>query len=195
METKKNFYRVVLFLTIFSALLFMPDGQRAAEARNSRAWRERLSARTGTLWIEGQSLGDGIVLNARGELNVTWLERGLGRALETDKNVAEWVVSGLGYYHSSRRETRDKLRGRDVLVLNYRAVKNWSFDPAELTVDGYTITPDDILTRKEYWERELAPGRSGTVAVAAPSLKPGQTVELRYENSVIQLEVPHSRAR
>ena len=195
MKTRKFFYRVVSFLTLLSALCFVPDGRSPAEAFNSKAWGERLIARTTTLWIEGQLLGDGIVLNARGELNVTWLERRLSGILNDDRDVDEWVVNGLGYYFSSRKETRAIMKGRDVFVLNYRAIKNWNFDPTKLTINGYAITPDDVLTRRVYWESDLASGGVGTVEVAAPSLKPGQKVELRYEDAEAEFEVPRDHYR
>ncbi|MDR2137468.1 MAG: hypothetical protein LBO68_04185 [Synergistaceae bacterium] len=162
----------------------------SVEARSSAAWRERLEARTATLWIDGQAL-EGIVLNARGELNVTWVGRDLIRPLDQDRDVEEWLVSALGYYFSNRKDTRAKVKGRDVFVLNYRAVKYWNFDATRLVVDGYAITPDDILTKKEYWQDgELPPGYMGTVAVAAPSPKPGRKIELRFEDAQAILEVP-----
>jgi len=87
------------------------------------------------------------------------------------------------------------LKGRDVFVLNYKAIKNWSFDPRKLTVNGHEITPENVLTRKEYWESELAPGSVGTIAVTAQSLKPGQTVEFRYDDSDTQFKVPRTSAK
>ena len=194
MGTRKNFYRAILFLTFLSAFFFVWN-VRVVHAYNSKDWRERLTARTATLWIEGQPLGDGLVINARAELNVTWLERGLSQILSADNDVDEWVVSGLSYYFSNRKETRDKLKGRDVLVLNYKAIKNWSFDPFKLMVNGQRITPDDVLTRAGYWESELAMGSVGMVTVAAPSLKPGQTVEFRYDTADARLKVPRTRAK
>gem|GEM_PF-3072245 len=194
MEARKKLYREVLLLMLSIAFFFAPY-ERAVHAHNSKEWKERLSARTATLWIEGEHLGDGIVLNSRGELNVTWLERGLSRILSSDNDVDEWVVNGLNYYFSNRKEIRAQLKGRDVFVLNYRASKNWSFDPCKLTFNGYAITPDDILTRKEYWESELPTGSSGTIEVTAASIKPGQTVELRYEDAETHFEVPSNRIR
>jgi hypothetical protein len=161
-----------------------------AEAHSSKAWEKRLNERTATLWVDAQTLGDDIVLNARGKLDVTRVERGLGRYLDTDRDVEEWLVNGLNYYSSNRKDTRAKVKGRDVFVLNYRAVKFWNFDPAKLVIGEYMVTPEDILTKKEYWERELSPGDTGTVAVAAPPLEPGQKVELRYEDARAPLEVP-----
>ena len=161
----------------------------AAEAHNSKAWRERLAARTVKLWVEGQAL-DNIVLNSRGELNVTWAERGLYRYLEQDRDVDEWLVNSLHYYFSNSREVRDKMKGRDVFVLNCRAVKNWHFSPTNFVVGDYQITSDDILTRKEFWNGTMSPGDENTVAVAAPSLKPGQKIEFRYGDASAAFEAP-----
>ena len=194
MSMRKNFCRAVSLLTLFSAFFFVWD-VRSAHARNSKAWRERLAARTVTLWIEGQPLGDGLVLNARAELNVTWLERGLSQILDSDNDVDEWVVNGLNYYFSNRKEMRDKLKKGDVFVLGYKAIKNWNFNPLKLTVNGHGIKQDDILTRKGYWESELIPGDIGMIVVTAPSLKPGQTVEFRYEDAEARFEVPRTRAK
>jgi hypothetical protein len=174
-----------------------------AEARSSAAWKERLDARTTTLWIKGQALGDSIVLNARGELEITWVGRDLIRHLERDRDVEEWLTSALGYYFSSRKDRRTTIKGRDVFVLNYRAVKYWDFDPTRLVVGGYVLTSDDILMKKEYWQiGELSPGYVGTLAVVAPSLnsgksalKPGQKIELRYEDTQAVFEAPREAPR
>jgi hypothetical protein len=148
-----------------------------------------LGARTATLWVDAQTLGD-LILNARGELNVTRVERSLLQALNQDRDVEEWLVSGLNYYSSNREDTKAKVRRRDVFVLNYRASKYWNFDPTKLVIDGYSIASKDILTKKEYWESELSPGDTGIVAVAGPPLKPGQKIELRYEDARATFEVP-----
>jgi hypothetical protein len=178
----------LLFL-IFSIAVSMVTSCADAEAHSSKAWQKRLNERTVTLWVDAQMLGD-IVLNARGELNVTRVERGLTSHLNTDRDVEEWLINGLNYYSSNREDTRAKVKGRDVFVLNYRAVKFWNFDPAKLVIGEYSVSHGDVLTKKEYWESELSPGDTGIVAVSAPSLKPGQKIELRYEDAHATLDVP-----
>jgi hypothetical protein len=164
--------------------------QGAAAAHSSKEWQKRLDARTATLWIEGLDVG-GVILNARAELNVTWAERGLLRYLENDRDVDEWLMEGLNYYFSNRKDTRAKLKKRDAFVLRYRAVKYWDFDPTRLVINGRAVTKDDILTRNEYWESgELPPGVTGALTVCAPSLKPGQTIELSYEDARATLTLP-----
>ena len=173
-----------------TAILLLAALSACAWAHASKAWQARLDARTAKLWFEGQDL-DGIILNARGELNVTWLERRLVDFLDRDRDVHEWVVSNLGYYSSNRKENRDKLKGRDLYVLNYRAVKNWNFDPTLLRIGDYAVTADDILTKWDYQEvGELPPGLTGILAIAGPSLKRGQKIEIRYADAAASLEVP-----
>ncbi|MDR1874411.1 MAG: hypothetical protein LBQ90_05270 [Synergistaceae bacterium] len=173
-------------LVIVLSLLFCAF---TAEANSSQAWQARLLARTVTLWIDGERLGEDLILNARGELNVTWLERALAR--EQDRHVEEWVIMNLSYYFSQRKDTRAKLKGRDILVLNYRAAKYWDFDPTKLVVDGYAIVRDDILTKSEYWhDGTLAPGARGNLAVCVPALKPGRSVKIRYEDAEATFEAP-----
>ena len=177
--------RCVIFLCLLLSIL-----PCAAAAHSSKEWRERLGARTATLWIEGQDIG-GIILNARAELNVTWIERGLLRYLENDRDVDEWLTEGLNCYFSNRKDTQTKLKKRDAFALRYRAIKYWDFDPTKLVINGYAVTKDDILTRKEYWESgELSPGVTGALTVCAPSLKPGQTIELRYGDTRALLAAP-----
>lgn len=176
--------------TTAAALFFLFVICSGAAAHSSRAWQERLDARTATLWVEGQDLG-GVILNARAELNVTRLEESLKDYLEKDRDVDEWVVLNLNYYSSNRKDKRTKMKGRDVFVVNYRAIKYWNFDPTKLQINGRAITSEDILTRSEYWDSgELAPGTVGTLAVSAPSAKPKEKVELVYEDARAILEVP-----
>ena len=62
-----------------------------AWGRASGEWKKTLEARTVQLWIDAQLLDD-IVLNARAELNVTWLPRPLRKRLEWGRDVHDWVV-------------------------------------------------------------------------------------------------------
>jgi hypothetical protein len=174
-----------LFVSLFVFLRVSPCG-----AQNSEAWQERLKARTAVLWIDGQDLGD-LVLNARAELDVTWLERALVHPLQGDRSADEWLASSLAYYFSSRKETREIMKGHDILVLNYKALKNWNFDPSKLVVNGRPLETTDILTRKDYRQTgELPPGTEGTLTVRVPSVKPGERLELRYEDAGATIETP-----
>ncbi|MDR2528473.1 MAG: hypothetical protein LBD04_05595 [Synergistaceae bacterium] len=178
------------WLVFLAALVFALARTGLAAARGSKEWEERLNARTATLWVEGQKLGEELVLNSRGLLQVTWLERGLTRRLDEDRDVEEWLLRNLSYYSSNRKDTQAKLKGRDVFLLRYKASKRWNFDPCQVTIGGYRVTSGDVLTKKEYWKSELVPGKQSAVAVVAPSLQPGQKVEIRYGDDLTEFEAP-----
>ena len=161
-----------------------------AWAHTSKAWQKTLDARTVRVWIDAQFLDD-IVLNARAELNVTWLPQALQRRLDKDRDVPEWVIQGLGFYFSSDKETRQRMKGRDVLALNYRAVKNWDFDPTQLSVGGYRAASEDLLGHRDLRViGELPPGTEGTLFLSVPALKPGSSVEIVMGLERAELQVP-----
>lgn len=183
-RSSKNIKRIAV-LSLLCLLLCAP-----AWGYGSREWKKALEARTVRLWIDAQFLDD-IVLNARAELAVTWLPQSLQRRLNKDRDVPEWVITGLGFYSSSNKETRQRMKGRDILALNYRAVKNWDFDPTQLIVGGYRVLPEDLLGHRDLRVTgELPPGTTGTLFLSIPALKPKSKVEIVMGPDRITLEVP-----
>ena len=180
MNRLKETVEEIAILSLACLLLCAPAWGHA-----SGEWKKTLEARTARLWIDAQLLDD-IVLNARAELNVTWLPRTLRRRLERDRDVHEWVVTGLSCYYPADREAERRMKGRDVLALNYRAVKNWDFDPTQLTVGGYRVTPEDLLRVTG----ELPPGTEGTLFLCVPAIKPGSRVEIAMGPDRAVLEAP-----
>lgn len=177
--------RRIAALSLLCLLLCAP-----AWAYTSKEWQKTLDARTVRIWIDAQLLDD-IVLNARAELNVTWLPRSLQKRLEKDRDIPEWVVKGLGFYHSTNEETRQRMKGRDILALNYRAVKNWDFDPTQMAVGNRRVAPEDLLGHKDLRVTgELLPGTEGTLFLSVPALKPGSRVEIVLGADKAALEAP-----
>lgn len=182
--------RLKFTLILFLVSLFVSAASSVTYAHNSKAWQERLGRHTAKLWIEGQDIG-GIILNARAELNITWLPRSTGRYLDKDRDVDEWVIQSLSYYSSRRPVVQSQLKKRDILVLNYRAIKNWTIDPTQFSINGRFVSPDEILTPKTEWEgTSLEPGSTGRIVLAVPPLKAGQKIEFRYGETTAQFEVP-----
>lgn len=180
----KNIKRIAalsLLCLLFSA---------SAWGHASKEWAKILEARTARMWVDAQLLGE-IVLNARAELNVTWLPRALRKRLEKDRDVHEWVVAGLNFYYSTSEGTKRRMEGRDVLALNYRAVKNWDFDPTRLTVGGYRVVPEDLLGHKDLRVTgELPSGTEGILYLCVPAIKPGSRVEVAMGPDKAVLEAP-----
>lgn len=162
----------------------------AAEARQSGEWRKVLAARTAPLWVDAQFL-DELVLNARARIDVTWLPRSLQRRLDKDREVDEWVVRGLSFYYSSDREAAVRMKGRDVIALNYRAQKSWTFDPTMLVIGGYAVVSEDLLGHPDLRViGELPSGTSGTLFICVPALKPGRRIHISLGPDSADLEAP-----
>lgn len=156
----------------------------------SAEWRKVLDERTGLMWVDAQILGK-MVLNARARLTVTWLPRSLLKRLDKDRQVDEWVTDGLSYYNSALEDTRQKMKGRDIVALNYRTEKSWNFDPTEFAFGDYHVKKEDILGHKDFIAiGELPSGVDGTLYLCVPSLKPGQQLSVALGPDAIEMALP-----
>lgn len=175
-------------LAALLALALCPMAAWSASA--SKGWREALDARTARIWVDAQVL-DGLVLNARARVDVTWLPRSLLKRLEKDQRTDAWALDGLHLYYSKDKETAAKMKGRDVVVVNYRTEKSWTFDPTELAFGGRSIGSEDILGSPASWPvGELPSGATGTLFLAVPSPEPGVTVRVTLGPDSADIALP-----
>lgn len=163
----------------------------AARAAQSQGWRTELEARTAVMWVDAQIFED-LVIGARARLAITWLPRSLQKRLERDLQVDEWVINGINYYYGNTDDVREKIKGRDVLALNYLSKKNWTFNPTDLVVGGYRVTADDILGHPDLRGAtgDLPPGVEGTLFLCVPALKPGRAVTVTLGPDSVELPLP-----
>lgn len=192
----KKYFAFVILL----ALALMP---LSAEAKTSNEWIKLLEPRTCTVVVEGADLG-GIIVGGRGKVSFTWLDRGLRDRLRRDSIADEWISTGLGYYNSSNSDVVKKVKKRDVFYLAYNAMKPWDFKIEEITIGGYTLTKDDILTPE--YVRHLGLLASDKTRdrmadededlgyfelhVVVPSIKKGQTIKISYAGDSVEWTAP-----
>ncbi|MBQ3626569.1 MAG: hypothetical protein II948_07500 [Synergistaceae bacterium] len=175
------------FLLSFILVLFAVN---FAFADGINDWKKIIKDRTCVLWADAQLLDD-IVLNARGNASITWLPRALLRTFEKNKEADEWVVRGLNFYYSN--SNKKKLNGRDVVAINYKAVKTWNFNINNFKFENYNISSDDILSNKnEYITGELNSGFQAVVYLAVPSkiFKPGKDVKIYLGDDSVIMHLP-----
>lgn len=175
-------------------LIFLLNICIAAHAAPSpaRVWQKIINERTAAIWADAQFL-DTIVLNARGNASVTWLPRSLIKILDKNKDAEEWVVTGLSFYYSRSADTQKKLKGRDVVAVNYKAVKTWSFNPTDFIFENYAVTSGDILSNSyDYVTGELNSGTQDIVFLSVPSkiMKPGKDVKISLGEDSAVLHLP-----
>nr|MBQ6739886.1 hypothetical protein [Synergistaceae bacterium] len=176
------------FLLSFILVLFAVSFAFAADDLSS--WKKIIKDRTCVLWADAQLLDD-IVLNARGNASITWLPRALLRTFEKNKEADEWVVRGLNFYYSN--SNKKKLNGRDVVAINYKAVKTWNFNINNFKFGDYSVSSEDILSNKnEYIEGELNSGFQAVVYLAVPSkiFKPGKDVKIYLGDDSVIMHLP-----
>ena len=157
----------------------------------SADWSKAIDARTTLIWVDAQILGK-MVLNARAKLFITWLPKSLLSMLRKDHDADEWITNGLGFYSSINEDTAAKVKGRDIIALNYATLKSWHFNPSDLVIGDYHVTDDDILGH-EYFRGQtgdLPSGIEGLLFICVPSLKPGRSVTITLENDSAVLELP-----
>ena len=175
------------FLLSFILVLFAVN---FAFADGINDWKKIIKERTCVLWADAQLLDD-IVLNARGNASITWLPRALLRTFEKNKEADDWVVRGLNFYYSGNN--KKKLNGRDVVAINYKAVKTWNFNINNFKFENYNISSDDILSNKnEYITGELNSGFQAVVYLAVPSkiFKPGKDVKIYLGDDSVIMHLP-----
>ncbi|GHS85960.1 hypothetical protein AGMMS49957_03160 [Synergistales bacterium] len=165
---------VFAFFVIFCALAV------PCHAHSSAEWEKRLADSTATIWVEGQDLG-GIILNARAEINVTRLDRKMADFLNQDRDVDEWVVEGLNYYYSNRKDVKARVKNNEVFVVRCRANKFFEFAPEKLVINGRALRKEDVLTNAIYWESEMNAGDEFIITVLAPATPRGQKTEASYD--------------
>ncbi|MBR1672176.1 MAG: hypothetical protein IJ702_04555 [Fretibacterium sp.] len=186
--------KLTAVLCLLLVALCMAEAALAAGAEcgpgTSEAWRKALDARTASMWVDAQFLGR-MVLNARARLIVTWLPRSLLKRLKGDQRVDEWVSDGLSYYYSTIEETQQRVKGRDILCLRYRAEKSWTFDPTELTFGDYRVRAEDLLGHKDFRViGDLPPGAEGVLYVCVPSPEPGRSLNVSLGPDEAVMDLP-----
>ena len=200
MKSKNNFSVVLLILM---SAFFTTFAETANAVGNSNNWDRLLEKRSSSIFTESIDLG-GLRVGGRGQITFTWLDRGLQKALDMDKDTYEAIISGLAYYHIKKPEVVKLLKNRDVFLLSYQAVKRWDFKIEEIVINGYRLTTDDILTPT--YDRvlgEIPPRRTleklieedgdlddYRLHVAVPSMPRSGFVILSYGDDTVEWEIP-----
>ncbi len=192
--TKKN---LCIVLTLAMALFAPLAAFAAPRGEEAQKFFERRLIR---VWFEGMALDD-LVLGARGKLTFLYVDARMGSAIqrlgtssgnEMPPETAKHLLSYTGNY--GRR------KGHTLFAVSVEAFKHWSFDPAELTVAGYQLTDEDLVTGVIGDRRyEISPGLNELPAdytgmfsfyVPTDRLKPGTEIEIGYGEYTTTWTVP-----
>jgi hypothetical protein len=183
--TKKK--TLCLILTLAIALLVPVSAFAAPTSAAAQKFFERRLIR---VWYEGLVM-DELVLGARGKLTFLYVDARMGSAIQKlntptenamPPDVAKHLLSYTGNY--GRR------KGHTLFAVSVEAFKHWSFNPTELTVGGYRVTDEDLVTGVVGDRRyeispgvnELAADYTGMFSFYVPNehLKAGTGIEIAY---------------
>lgn len=137
---------------------------------------ELLAERSANVWVDGQVLGD-LVLGAKARLTFIYVDPALAVAARNDPGAPEWLT-----WHSRHIGEKD-LKGKALFLLRIETFTPWELVPGNITVGNYTVSPEDVLSLREYsLAGELPSGFKGTMPFSVPKsfLKSGSRITLGY---------------
>jgi hypothetical protein len=191
----KKFLRNSFYAVILSSLVMMPaDSPKRAEAAGPIKEIEKLTPpRTAVCFFDGEQVSD-LVVNARGKLTFIYVDGKLAEALsrqqklESNQGASSGIPPQIFAYAAKAKSKKQRV----LFVARVQAMKGWQFDPAMISVGGYSPTKEDIITgvagnpstELRYGVKELQKGYDGFVGffVPAGNVKPGTETAVGYGN-------------
>jgi len=127
-----------------------------------------LEERSCHMWIEGQVLGD-MIIGARAQVMAVVVDSELVDSIKDDSSAPEWLSWHCNHFGSAPS-------GEVLIIIRYKTLKYWEFEPSDITINGYIVKDDDIITRKDYIVRgTIPPDTKGTFAMYVPVQKGNDT--------------------
>jgi hypothetical protein len=150
-----------------------------------------LPPRTAVCFFDGERLSD-LTLNARGKLTFLYVDSRLADALLRQKKSENRYGSQTNlppqvFAYATKAKSKKK---HVLFVASVSAIKEWRFDPAMISVGGYSPSEGDIIKgvsgnpalELRYGATELPKGYSGFIGFMVPDegLKPGTETTVGY---------------
>lgn len=169
--------------TLFGALLLIG----ASAAFSAMSPDELMKTRSVLLWVGGSKVGD-LMVGADAKLQFQFIDRPLAERIYSDPgSFPDMIVWNASYIDKASR-------GRCNLVLMiYKAVNRWNFDPEKIRVNGEPIEPRRLYTSLlSKPVGNLPAGTMDAVAFGVPrSLsKPGAKIVFSYGDFKSEFIVP-----
>lgn len=188
---------------LFAMLICVLLTARADAVGDSSAWKKLLDDRTTVIITEALDLG-GLKVGGRGKIAFTWLNKELLKTLNADKDVSEVISNGLSFYLSAKPSIAPLMKGKDVFLLTYYAIKRWDFKVEEIKINGYRLSQNDILNDPFYRvlgeippikEREKTAETDDdlddfVLHVAVPSLPKSGKIKISYGEDEVEWQIP-----
>lgn len=157
-------------IVLLGVLLVFPFANHS----EASSLKELIDERTVNLWVEGQQLGD-MVIGARAQLVFIYIDSKLMNKIKGDPDVPQWLSWHSQHYSDARKQKKG------LFIVRFKTIKPWDFIPEMLSVAGYTIHANDIITRKAFRPEGAIPSDvTGSFAIMVPLSVLKKDVELSF---------------
>lgn len=159
----------------------------AAGAFAAMSAEDLMKTRSVILWIGGRQLGD-LMVGADAKLQFQFVDGKLAERIYSDPNsFPDLIVWNASYIDKASR-------GRcNLVLLIYRAMNRWNFDPGKITVNGAPIDPKRLYTSYLSKPTGSIPGDTqDAIAFGVPraASKPGMKIVFGYGDAKVEFTVP-----
>lgn len=174
-------------IKILGGAALLAIGAVSALAASKSKDEELMRARSALLWIGGTRVGD-LMVGADAKLQFQFVDRTLSaRIYAAPNNFPDDIVWNASYIDKAARAKCN------LVILGYRAVNRWNFDPGKLTVNGEPLPAGRIYTSLLSKETgNLAPDTQDAIAfgVLRSQSRGGSEVVFGYDGYSVKLTIP-----
>ncbi|MDO4987406.1 MAG: hypothetical protein Q4E17_00025 [Synergistes sp.] len=174
--------KIILLMLSFALLLSAAAVSFADDEYNSQGQSvsELIKQRQVGFWIEGTQFGD-MILGARAKMQVIYMDKDLSTSIARDKFVPEWLTDMAQYWRYSTLKKK-------VFVAYLETNKPMNFDYTKLSVGGYLLQKDDILSPSMTNPfGDVASGEKASFAFTVPAsvLKSKKEIKISYGDDFV----------
>ncbi|WP_143521742.1 hypothetical protein [Pyramidobacter sp. C12-8] len=179
--------RMKKMIKLLGAAVLLTMGAISAFAASANKDEELMKARSVLLWIGGTRVGD-LMVGADAKLQFQFVDRTLSaRIYAAPNNFPDDIVWNASYIDKAARAKCN------LVILGYRAMNRWNFDPGKLTVNGEPLPANRIYTSLLSKETgNLAPDTQDAIAFGVPrsQSRGGSEIVFGYEGYSVKLTIP-----
>ncbi len=166
-------------------LAALPSSARAASRPMTP--EELIRSRSVVLFVGGQRVGD-LMLGADAKMQFQFIDRKLADGIYGDPNsYPDELVWNAEYIDKAARKKCN------LVLLIYRAMNSWTFDPDKITVNGKPLDRKRIYTSLLSKEvGRIAGDTQDAIGFGIPRAesKPGSTIVFGYGDATVEFVVP-----
>ena len=180
----KKFFAMMLLLCAVCAVSVRAE---AAKSASKDPTGDLLRSRAAVVWIGGKQIGD-LMVGASAKLYFQFIDKALSDAIYAEPtNFPDDILWNASYIDKASRAKCN------LVILIYKTMDPWIFDPAKITVNGEPIDKKRVYSSLlAIPTGKLASDVEGAIAFGVPKgqCKAGSTLVFGYEQYKAELVVP-----